>query len=66
MMTPNGRRKQAAGVGMPVRAENAADPPVKSIAVTKMFVKRPKTVKTRWAAVPYLARMSSKKVYIGN
>jgi len=51
-MTPNGSKKQAAGVGTPVKAVNAVDPPVKSIAVTKIFVNRPKTVKTKWVAMP--------------
>ena len=39
--TPNGRRKQAAAVGTPVRELITADPPVSSIAVTRMFVNRP-------------------------
>lgn len=44
--TPNGSRKQAAGVGIPVRLETTAEPPVNSIAVTRMLVMSPKTVKT--------------------
>ena len=44
--TPNGSRKQAAGVGIPVRLETTAEPPVNNIAVTRMLVMSPKTVKT--------------------
>jgi len=62
-MTPKGSKKQAAGVGIPVRVETTAEPPVNSIAVTRMLVMRPKTVKTKWAGVPYRALMTSRKVY---
>jgi hypothetical protein len=46
-MTPKGSRKQAAAVGMPVRVETTAEPPVNNMAVTRILVMRPKTVKTR-------------------
>jgi len=62
MITPNGSKKQAAGVGMPVREETTAEPPVNNIAVTRMLVIKPKTVKTRCASTPYLALMTSRKV----
>jgi hypothetical protein len=52
MTTPIGRRKQAAAVGMPVRDVTTADPPVRSIAVTRMFVIRPNMMKTRCAYTP--------------
>lgn len=42
--TPTGNRKQAATVGTPVSEVTTADPPVKSIAVTRMFVINPKTM----------------------
>ena len=45
-MTPSGNKKQAAGVGIPVSAETTAEPPVNSIAVTKILVIKPKTMKT--------------------
>ena len=51
-MTPSGSRKHAAGVEIPVKAVNAEDPPVKSMAVTKMFVKRPKVTKTKCVVMP--------------
>jgi hypothetical protein len=60
--TPRGSKKQAAGVGMPVKDETTAEPPVKSIAVTRMLVINPKTVKTMWVWVPYRALMTSRKV----
>ena len=63
MTTPNGRRKQAAGVGIPVSEDTTAEPPVNNIAVTRMFVIKPKTVKTRCASAPYRALMTSRKVY---
>jgi hypothetical protein len=44
--TPNGSRKQAAGVGIPVRLDTTAEPPVNNMAVTRMLVINPKTVKT--------------------
>lgn len=44
--TPKGRRKQAAAVGIPVRLETTAEPPVSNMAVTRIFVMSPKTVKT--------------------
>jgi hypothetical protein len=47
MKTPTGRRKQAAAVGIPVREVTTADPPVSSIAVTRMFVIRPNIINTR-------------------
>lgn len=46
-MTPIGSKKQAATVLMPVRELMTAAPPVKSMAVTRMFVMMPKTAKTR-------------------
>jgi hypothetical protein len=60
--TPNGSKKHAAAVCMPVREVTTAEPPVKSIAVTKMFVKRPKQMYTQWVMRPYRARMTSRKV----
>src|SRR5438034_4565114 len=51
-MTPTGRRKQAAAVGMPVSELTTTDPPVSSMAVTRMLVMRPNVVKTRCAYVP--------------
>lgn len=60
--TPNGSRKQAAGVGIPVKEETTADPPVNNMAVTRMLVINPNTVKVMWAYVPYLALMTSRKV----
>jgi hypothetical protein len=62
IITPNGSRKQAAGVGTPVRAVKAALPPVRSIAVTRMFVINPKTVKTKCVSLPYLALITSRNV----
>ena len=62
-MTPRGSRKHAAGVGIPVRLETTAEPPVNNIAVTRMLVMRPNTVKTKWADVPYRALTTSRKVY---
>ena len=64
MTTPNGSRKQAAGVGIPVRELTTAEPPVNNMAVTRMFVINPKTVKTMWALMPYRALTTSRKVYI--
>lgn len=48
---------------MPVRAVTTAEPPVNNMAVTRMLVINPKTMKTRWAGVPYLALITSRKVY---
>ena len=62
--TPNGSKKQAAGVGIPVREVTTAEPPVNNIAVTKILVINPKTVKTMWAATPYRALIISRKVCI--
>jgi len=42
--TPTGSRKQAAAVGTPVRDEATAEPPVSNMAVTRMFVMRPKVM----------------------
>lgn len=42
--TPNGNKKQAAAVGIPVKEFTTAEPPVNSMAVTRMFVIKPKTV----------------------
>jgi hypothetical protein len=42
--TPSGSRKQAAAVGTPVKEVMTADPPVNSIAVTRIFVNRPKVM----------------------
>ena len=61
--TPRGSKKQAAAVGIPVRLETTADPPVSSIAVTRMLVMSPKIVKTAWARVPYRALITSRNVY---
>lgn len=44
--TPIGRRKQAAAVGTPLNELATAEPPVSSIAVTKMLVMRPKVRNT--------------------
>lgn len=44
--TPNGSRKQAAAVGIPVKDETTAEPPVNNIAVTRMLVANPKIMKT--------------------
>lgn len=44
-MTGMGSKKQAAAVGMPVKLVTTAEPPVSSIAVTRMFVQRPKMIK---------------------
>ena len=46
MTTPKGSKKQAAGVGIPVKEETTAEPPVNNMAVTRILVIRPKTVKT--------------------
>ena len=62
--TPRGNKKQAAGVGIPVSDETTAEPPVNNMAVTRMLVIKPKTVKTRWASMPYLALMTSRKVWM--
>ena len=62
--TPSGSKKQAAAVGIPVKEETTAEPPVNSIAVTRMLVIKPKIMKTTCAGVPYLARITSRKVYI--
>lgn len=61
-MTPSGSKKQAAGVGIPVNEFTTAEPPVNNIAVTRMLVIKPKTMKTIWVIVPYLARTTSRKV----
>jgi hypothetical protein len=50
--TPMGSRKHAAAVGTPVRDVMTADPPVSSIAVTRMLVMRQNTMKTTWTVVP--------------
>lgn len=52
MTTPRGRRKHAAAVGTPVREVTTAEPPVRSMLVTRMLVKRPKAMKTECVAVP--------------
>lgn len=62
MTTPNGSRKQAAGVGIPVKDDTTAEPPVNSMAVTRMLVIKPNTVKVMCAYVPYLALMTSRNV----
>jgi hypothetical protein len=46
MATPSGSKKHAAGVGIPVNEVTTADPPVNNIAVTRILVINPKTVKT--------------------
>ena len=45
MTTPNGSKKQAAAVGIPVKEVTTAEPPVNNMAVTRMLVIKPKTVK---------------------
>jgi hypothetical protein len=50
--TPMGRRKQAAAVCTPVRDVMTAEPPVSSMAVTRMLVMRQKTMKTICTTVP--------------
>ena len=50
--TPTGNKKQAATVCIPVKLVTTAEPPVNSIAVTRMFVKNPKTIKTQWVVAP--------------
>lgn len=45
--TPKGNRKHAAAVCMPVSDVTTADPPVKSMAVTRMLVNKPKQMKTK-------------------
>ncbi len=50
--TPIGSRKHAAAVGTPVREVTTADPPVSSIAVTRILVIRPKTMYTPCVAGP--------------
>lgn len=50
--TPIGKRKQAAAVGTPVRDVTTAEPPVSSMAVTRMFVMSPKVMKTPCVAGP--------------
>jgi hypothetical protein len=62
IITPNGNKKHAAGVGTPVRPVKAALPPVRSIEVTRMLVINPKTVKTKWVSMPYLALITSRNV----
>jgi hypothetical protein len=52
MTTPRGSRKHAAAVGTPVRAFTTADPPVRSIAETRVLVKSPKVMNTKWVAAP--------------
>ncbi len=47
IITPSGSKKHAAGVGIPVREDTTAEPPVNSMAVTRILVIKPKTVKTR-------------------
>jgi hypothetical protein len=42
--TPIGSKKHAAAVGTPVSDVVTAAPPVRSIAVTRMFVMRPKVM----------------------
>ena len=51
-MANDGRLSLPAGVGMPVSDETTAEPPVSSIAVTKILVIKPKTVNTMCATVP--------------
>jgi hypothetical protein len=60
--TPMGSRKQAAAVGTPHSALATALPPVKSMAVTKILVMRPKVKKTTCVITPYLALITSRKV----
>lgn len=50
--TPKGRRKQAAAVSIPVKEVTTAEPPVKSMAVTRMLVNNPKQMKTQWVRQP--------------
>ena len=50
--TPKGNRKHAAAVCMPVSDVTTADPPVKSMAVTRMLVNKPKQMKTKWVSRP--------------
>lgn len=58
-----GSRKQEATVLTPVIVDNTAEPPVRSIAVTRMFVIRQNTMKTQCTYGPYRAWMTSKKVW---
>jgi hypothetical protein len=44
--TPRGSRKQAAAVGIPVIELATAEPPARSMADTRMFVIRQKTIYT--------------------
>ena len=45
-ITPSGSKKHAAAVGIPVKEEITAEPPVSNMAVTRILVKQPKTAKT--------------------
>jgi hypothetical protein len=57
-----GSRKQAAAVGTPLKELATAEPPVSSIAVTRMLVMRPKVRYTACVTTPYRALMTSRKV----
>lgn len=48
---------------MPVRAATTSAPPVNNIAVTRMFVIKPKVMKIACVNVPYRALIISRKVY---
>lgn len=59
---PQLTRKQAAIVFIPVRSVTVALPPKINMVDTMMFVARPKHRNTRWASLPHLARMISRKL----
>lgn len=60
--TPTGSRKHPAAVGTPQREVATADPPVKSIAVTRILVMTPNVMYTPCVTGPYLARIASRNV----
>jgi hypothetical protein len=47
---------------MPVKSVTVALPPRINMVETMMFVARPKHKNTRWASLPHLARMISRKL----
>jgi hypothetical protein len=56
-------RNIAAYTGIPVKLVTTALPPRSSWLPTRMFVTNAKSIKTRWATVPYLVFMISRYVW---
>lgn len=62
MITPQGIRKQAAIVFMPVKALTVAEAPVMSMDETMTLVARAKNMSVRWEKVPHRTLMTSRNV----